>query len=129
MESEYPAVRLAGVYSPPFADAFTEEQDQAMIDAVNDAGPDVLWVGMTAPKQEKWVRQNLDKLDVKLVGCIGAAFDFFAGTKKRSAPFFRRLGLEWLPRFFREPRRMASRVLLSAPKFFLMVRKQKRTAG
>jgi N-acetylglucosaminyldiphosphoundecaprenol N-acetyl-beta-D-mannosaminyltransferase len=128
MESEYPDVHLAGVYSPPFADAFSETQNQEMIDAVNAAKPDVLWVGMTAPKQEKWVRQNLDKLDVKLIGCIGAAFDFFAGTKKRSALVFRRLGLEWLPRLFREQRRMASRVLISAPKFFLMVRKQKRAA-
>jgi len=129
LKTEYPGVSLAGVYSPPFADAFSEEQNQEMIDAVNAARPDVLWVGMTAPKQEKWVRKNLDKLDVKLIGCIGAAFDFFAGTKKRSAPVFRRLGLEWLPRFVREPRRMAERVLVSAPKFFLMVRKQKRTAG
>lgn len=128
MQTEYPAIRLAGMYSPPFTDAFTREQNQEMIDAVNAAKPGVLWVGLTAPKQEKWVRQNLDKLDVKLVGCIGAAFDFFAGTKKRSAPIFRRLGLEWLPRFVREPRRMASRVLVSAPRFFLMVRKQKRTA-
>jgi len=129
IENEYPAVRVAGVYSPPFAEDFSSEQNQEMIDVINAAKPDVLWVGMTAPKQEKWVQQNLDKLDVKLVGCIGAAFDFFAGTKKRSAPIFRRLGLEWLPRFFREPRRMASRVLVSAPKFFLLVRKQKRTAG
>lgn len=129
MEREYTGINVAGTYSPPFADAFSETQNQDMIDAVNAAKPDVLWVGMTAPKQEKWVRQNLDKLDVKLIGCIGAAFDFFAGTKKRSAPVFRRLGLEWLPRFFREPQRMASRVLISAPKFFLMVRKQKRAAG
>jgi N-acetylglucosaminyldiphosphoundecaprenol N-acetyl-beta-D-mannosaminyltransferase len=129
MEAEYPGIRLTGVYSPPFAQEFTEEQNQEMVDAVNAAKPDVLWVGMTAPKQEKWVLQNLDKLDVKLIGCIGAAFDFFAGTKKRSAPVFRRLGLEWLPRFFREPRRMATRVLISAPRFFLMVHKQKRTAG
>lgn len=126
MEREYPDVRTAGTYSPPFTGTFTEEQTQAMIDAVNAARPDVLWVGMTAPKQEKWVHENLDKLDVKLVGCIGAAFDFFAGTKKRSAPLFRRLGLEWLPRFFREPRRMARRVLISAPRFFLLVMRQKK---
>lgn len=126
METEYPHIRLAGTYSPPFAASFTEAQNAEMVDAVNAAAPDVLWVGMTAPKQEKWAAQNLDKLDVKLVGCIGAAFDFFAGTKKRSAPIFRRLGLEWLPRFFREPRRMANRVLVSAPRFFLLVRKQKK---
>ena len=65
-----------------------------MIEAVNRAGPDVLWVGMTAPKQEKWVYQNKDKLNVKFIGAVGAVFDFYAGNVKRSHPWFQEHGLE-----------------------------------
>ena len=68
-----------------------------MIDAVNAAKPDVLWVGMTAPKQELWISQNRSRMDVGFFGAVGAVFDFYTGRVKRSHPFFRRLGLEWLP--------------------------------
>lgn len=88
-----------------------------MVAAINEARPDVLWVGMTAPKQEKWIHRNRGELRVPFMGAIGAVFDFYAGTKSRPSRFWRKLGLEWLPRFLQEPRRLWERNLKSAPLF------------
>ncbi|MCD6570598.1 MAG: WecB/TagA/CpsF family glycosyltransferase [Deltaproteobacteria bacterium] len=120
-ENEFPSIEVCGTYSPPFKDEFSEEENAQMVDAINLARPDVLWVGMTAPKQEKWIYQNRDRLDVSFMGAIGAVFDFYAGTKKRSSFFWQRLGLEWMPRLLKEPRRMWERTFVSAPKFIGLV--------
>ncbi|MFH1602639.1 MAG: WecB/TagA/CpsF family glycosyltransferase, partial [Pseudomonadota bacterium] len=121
MGQEYPRVRIAGVYSPPFREVFSAEENAAMVSAINAARADVLWVGMTAPKQEKWVRQHCDRLDVRLIGPVGAVFDFFTGRVQRSSPLFQRLGLEWLPRLLQEPRRLWRRNFVSNPSFLLRV--------
>lgn len=121
MGRDYPNIRVAGVYSPPFKDAFSDAENAAMVEAVNSARPDVLWVGMTAPKQEKWVRQHRDRLDARFIGPVGAVFDFFIGRVKRSHPLFQRLGLEWLPRLLQEPRRLWRRNFVSNPSFLLRV--------
>lgn len=114
---DYPELRLVGTYSPPFAAEFTDQENDAMIAAVNRARPDILWVGMTAPKQEKWLDKHRDRLDVAAAGAIGAAFDFFAGEVNRSPMIFRRMGLEWLPRLLKQPRRLWRRMGISAPIF------------
>jgi N-acetylglucosaminyldiphosphoundecaprenol N-acetyl-beta-D-mannosaminyltransferase len=114
---EHPGVRVAGTYAPPFAPAFTEEENEAMVRAVNAARADVLWVSMTAPKQELWIHQHHDRLDVRFAAAVGAVFDFYAGNVKRSHPLAQRLGLEWLPRLLREPRRLWRRTFVSAPRF------------
>jgi N-acetylglucosaminyldiphosphoundecaprenol N-acetyl-beta-D-mannosaminyltransferase len=119
MQKEFPSIRVAGVYSPPFAEEFSEEEDRSMVEAINRAKPDVLWVGMTAPKQEKWIYLHKDKLDVKFIGAIGAVFDFFAGTVKRPSPWFINHGIEWLPRLVAEPRRLWRRSVISAPRFLV----------
>lgn len=121
MAVEYPNIKFAGSYSPPFKAEFNDEDNALMINAVNSAKPDILWVGMTAPKQEKWIHQNRTKLNVKLIGAIGAVFDFYTGKVKRSSPVFQKMGLEWLPRLMREPRRLFERNFVSTPKFILMV--------
>ena len=121
MGRDFPKVRVAGVYSPAFRDVFSAEENAAMVAAINAARPDVLWVGMTAPKQEKWVRQHRDQLDVRFIGPVGAVFDFFIGRVKRSHPLFQRLGLEWLPRLLQEPRRLWRRNFVSNPSFLLRV--------
>lgn len=123
--ADYPHIRFAGSYSPPYKPEFSAEDDERMIAAVNAARPDVLWVGMTAPKQEKWIMRNRDRLDVGFIGAIGAVFDFYAGNIKRSHPVFQRLGLEWLPRFLQEPRRLWRRNLISSPLFLREVFAQK----
>ncbi len=88
-----------------------------MIATINEAEPDVLWVGMTAPKQEKWVHANVDSLNARVIGSVGAVFDFFAGTAPRAPQWMCSLGLEWLHRLAREPRRMWRRIFVSTPVF------------
>ena len=125
MADDFPNVRVAGTYSPPYKPEFSEEENAAMIAAINQAKPDVLWVGMTAPKQEKWIHQHIGELDVKFAGAIGAVFDFYVGNIKRSHPVFQKLGLEWLPRLLQEPRRLFRRNFVSSPLFLMKVMKQR----
>lgn len=125
LSKEYPQITVCGVYSPPFKDELDEDDNAEIVRRVNEARPDVLWVGMTAPKQEKWILKNKDKLDVPFIGAIGAVFDFYAGTKKRAPEWVCKLGLEWLPRLLREPRRLFRRNFISSPLFLLMVLQQK----
>lgn len=100
-------------YSPPYKPEFSEEDNDAIIKAINDADPDLLWIGMTAPKQEKWAYSNWDRLDIHChVGTIGAVFDFFAGTYKRAPQWWQDHSLEWLYRLLSEPRRMWRRYLI-----------------
>lgn len=117
MAVDYPNIRLAGVYSPPFKSYYSEEDSQRMISAINNADADVLWVGLTAPKQEKWIYQNIDRLNIHFAGAIGAVFDFYTGNVLRSHPIFQRLGFEWLPRLVQQPRRLWRRMFISAPIF------------
>lgn len=125
LNREFPNITICGALSPPFKSKFSDADDKQMIDAINQSRPDVLWVGMTAPKQEKWIYKNKDKLDVPLMGAIGAVFDFYAGTVKRSPEWACKMGLEWLPRLVREPRRLFRRNFISSPLFLWMVFKAK----
>ncbi|EKD33630.1 MAG: hypothetical protein ACD_75C02638G0002 [uncultured bacterium] len=125
MALEYPNIRFAGSYSPPFTAEFSREENRLMVEVINAAAPDVLWVGMTAPKQEKWIYQHRDQLNVKFIGAIGAVFDFYVGNVKRSHPVFQRMGLEWLPRLMQEPRRLFRRNFVSSPLFLLRVLRQR----
>lgn len=113
-------------YSPPYKPEFSDEDNEAMISAINHSNPDLLWIGMTAPKQEKWAYTHLDRLDVHChIGTIGAVFDFFAGTVKRAPERWQRAGLEWLYRLLSEPRRMWRRYFIGNAKFiyYIMVEK------
>lgn len=121
MALDFPAVEVAGTYSPPFRPEFTAEDNDAMIGAVNGSGAQVLWVGLTAPKQEKWLFRHRDRLGVAFAGPIGAAFDFYIGRIRRAGPAWQNLGLEWLPRLVQEPRRLWRRMGVSAPKFVARV--------
>jgi N-acetylglucosaminyldiphosphoundecaprenol N-acetyl-beta-D-mannosaminyltransferase len=118
---EYPGIVVCGTYAPSFCDDFAEEEEREMVEAVNAARPDVLWVGMTAPKQENWIYRNRERLSVPCIAAVGAVFDFFAGTKRRSPVIWRRLGLEWLHRLLQEPGRLWRRNFVSTPIFIGMV--------
>jgi len=104
------------VLSPPYGD-WSEAESEAILQAIRAARPDALWVGMTAPRQEKWVHANARRLPVPLFGSIGAVFDYYAGTVRRAPAWYRDRGIEWLYRLVREPRRLWKRTLLSAPVF------------
>ena len=121
----YPRIRVI-TYSPPYKPVFTTEESRAMVEAVNAADPDLLWVGMTAPKQEKWLHDHWQELDLHgHAGAIGAVFDFFAGTVKRAPQKWIDLGLEWLYRLLREPRRTWRRYLIDNPRFLWLVLQEK----
>ncbi|MFT7252402.1 MAG: N-acetylglucosaminyldiphosphoundecaprenol N-acetyl-beta-D-mannosaminyltransferase [Flavobacterium sp.] len=119
---EYPNIRVA-TYSPPFKPEFSEEDNDNMIAAVNGFQPDVLFVGMTAPKQEKWGHANKKKLDAKTICAIGAVFDFYAGTVERPSQFWINLQLEWFIRLVKEPKRMWRRYLYYGPFFLYLLLK------
>ncbi len=114
---DFPQVEVVGTYSPPFKAEYSDADLDEMVAAVNAARPDVLWVGMTAPKQELWIHRVRGRVNARFAAAVGAVFDFYTGRVKRSHPLFRRLGLEWLPRLLKEPRRLWRRTFVSAPVF------------
>ncbi len=123
LATEYPHIKCE-VYSPPFKEAFTEEENEAMIGRINAFRPDALFVGMTAPKQEKWAYTYKEAIDARYICSIGAVFDFYAGTLERPGKFWINLGLEWFIRLLKEPRRMWKRYLLYGPLFIIMLLKE-----
>lgn len=123
--ADYPNIRIAS-YSPPYKPDFTEEENKTMLEAINTANPDLVWIGMTAPKQEKWAYQHWDKLKISChVGTIGAVFDFYAGTVKRAPLWWQKHGLEWLYRLMREPRRLWKRYMIGNILFMSYIFKEK----
>lgn len=108
----YPHLKVV-TYSPPYKPEFSDEDNKAIIEAINAADPDLLWIGMTAPKQEKWTYTHWKELDIHChVGTIGAVFDFFAGTVERAPMWWQEHGLEWLYRLLKEPKRMWRRYII-----------------
>lgn len=108
----YPLLKVV-TYSPPYKPEFSDEDNKAIIDAINAANPDLLWIGMTAPKQEKWTYSHWNELNIHChVGTIGAVFDFFAGTVERAPIWWQEHGLEWLYRLIKEPKRMWRRYII-----------------
>ena len=113
----YPNIEVV-TYSPPYKPEFTDEDNRAIVEAINAADPDLLWIGMTAPKQEKWTYSHWNELNIHChVGTIGAVFDFFAGTYKRAPQWWQNHSLEWLYRLIKEPKRMWRRYVLGNPLF------------
>lgn len=113
----YPAVDIV-TYSPPYKEHFDDDDNRRMVEAINAADPDLLWIGMSAPKQEKWLAENWDKLHIRChAGSIGAVFSFFAGTEHRAPAFWCNHGLEWLYRFIHDPRRLWPRYVTGNLRF------------
>ena len=123
MGIKYPNIILSCTYSPPFKEDFTDKENNEIIELVNYHKPDVLWVGMTAPKQEKWVYSNSNLLNVKFIGSVGAVFDYFAGTIKPPPKWISKYGLQWAHRLFYNPRKLWKRTLISGPRFLLIILK------
>ena len=121
----YPYLKVV-TYSPPYKPEFSDEDNKAIIDAINAANPDLLWIGMTAPKQEKWTYSHWKELDIHChVGTIGAVFDFFAGTVERAPMWWQEHGLEWLYRLMKEPKRMWRRYIIGNMLFLWNMLKEK----
>jgi len=121
---EYPNIGV-NFYSPPFKKEFDAEDNHVMISKVNAFHPDVLFIGMTAPKQEKWAADHFNELKVKRICCIGAVFDFYAETRKRAPEWMINIGFEWFHRLISEPSRLWRRYILGNPEFIMLILKEK----
>jgi N-acetylglucosaminyldiphosphoundecaprenol N-acetyl-beta-D-mannosaminyltransferase len=102
----YSNLVIAGCYAPPYRTVFSEEENREIIERVNAGAADILWIGLGAPKQEKWAAENRHRLNVKLIGPVGGVFDFFTGRVKLPPRWMQRLGLIWLFRLVQEPGRL-----------------------
>jgi N-acetylglucosaminyldiphosphoundecaprenol N-acetyl-beta-D-mannosaminyltransferase len=120
LSARYPHHEIAGTFSPPFR-VLTEEEDDAIIEQINAARPDVLWVGLGMPKQDIWVYERLHRLKVPVAIGVGAAFAFIAGTVPRCPQWIGQSGFEWAYRFLKEPRKLWRRDLLDGPQFLFHV--------
>jgi exopolysaccharide biosynthesis WecB/TagA/CpsF family protein len=114
----YPSLKVAGCYAPPFSSEFDPEENRKIIAEINQVKPDLLFLALGAPKQEKWIVRYLDELEIKVAGCVGAAVDFAAGVATMAPQWMQRTGWEWLWRLLKEPRRLWRRYLLRCPYFF-----------
>jgi N-acetylglucosaminyldiphosphoundecaprenol N-acetyl-beta-D-mannosaminyltransferase len=112
----YPRLGIAGTYSPPFR-PLEEQENEEIVGNINRSRPDVLWVALGLPKQERWIAANLAKLDVPIVVAIGAAFKFVSGCVNDAPGWISHYGFEWLWRFFHEPRRTWHRAFVLGPQF------------
>jgi N-acetylglucosaminyldiphosphoundecaprenol N-acetyl-beta-D-mannosaminyltransferase len=120
LRRRFPGLRVAGTYAPPFR-PLTPEEDKRIVRIVNDANPDIVWVGLSTPKQERWMAAHVGRVRAPVLIGVGAAFDFHAGLKKQAPPWMRRSGLEWSFRLLMEPRRLWSRYLVNGPLFLSLL--------
>jgi N-acetylglucosaminyldiphosphoundecaprenol N-acetyl-beta-D-mannosaminyltransferase len=120
LQKRFPALQIVGTYSPPFR-SLTAEEDQQIVDLINQTQPDIVWVGLSTPKQERWMSTHVGRLTASVLIGVGAAFDFHAGLKAQAPSWVQRSGLEWLFRLLTEPRRLWRRYLTNNPRFLLLV--------
>jgi len=125
LRKDYPGVNIVGTYTPPFMDEFIAEENERMLDAVHRAKPDVLFVCLGTPKQEKWIARNLVRLNVPVSIGIGAALDMISGRVYEPPRWVSNVGLEWLVRLLQEPKRLWRRYILGIPIFLWLVLQQR----
>ena len=119
LEKRYSGISIAGSYSPPFRE-LTPEEDHEIAQKINDTGADIVWVGISSPKQEVWMANHLGKIEAPVMIGVGAAFDFLSGRKRQAPRWIQRSGFEWLFRLATEPKRLWPRYR-QYPKFVLLV--------
>lgn len=115
LTESYPGIQIAGMYSPPFR-PMTEDEDTAIVDRINETKPDFVWVGLGAPKQEKWMAAHQGRVEGLMVG-VGAGFDYHAGNIERAPEWMQKSNLEWLFRLIQDPRRLFKRYMVTNTKF------------
>ena len=116
LRQRFPGVKIVGGYSPPFRD-LSEEEEDAIVEEMNRSKADIVWVGVGAPKREKWMAAMRDRLDAPVLVGVGAAFDFHAGLIPQAPGWMQSAGLEWLFRMAQEPRRLGPRYVRYNPRF------------
>lgn len=123
-ETKFRGVKIVGTYCPPFR-KLTEEEDGRICEMINSSGADIVWVGLGAPKQEYWMNEHKDKLNVSLMIGVGAAFDFLTGNSKEAPRWIQSKGLEWMFRLLTEPCRLWRRYLIGNSLFVYWLIKEK----
>jgi N-acetylglucosaminyldiphosphoundecaprenol N-acetyl-beta-D-mannosaminyltransferase len=119
LREEY-GIDIVDYCSPPFRE-LSEAEDREIVSRINSSGSDVLWVGLSTPKQERWMHSHRDRLEVPVVVGVGAAFDIISGVSRQAPSWMRENGLEWAFRLLLEPRRLWRRYLVYGPEFALRV--------
>jgi N-acetylglucosaminyldiphosphoundecaprenol N-acetyl-beta-D-mannosaminyltransferase len=119
LAKQHPELQVAGTFAPPFR-PLTKEEDDAVVAGINAAAPDILWVGLSTPKQELWMASHVRRLNVPVLIGVGAAFDFLAGTKRQAPAWIQNAGLEWAYRLASEPRRLWRRYAKIVPLFLFL---------
>lgn len=124
LNENYPGIQIVGMYSPPFR-PLTEEEDKEVTQLINDSRPDFVWIGLGAPKQEKWMAEHQGEIDGLMIG-VGAGFDYYAGNIKRAPQWMQKRNLEWLYRLMQDPKRLFKRYFCTNTKFIwnVMMRKK-----
>jgi N-acetylglucosaminyldiphosphoundecaprenol N-acetyl-beta-D-mannosaminyltransferase len=120
LSARFPGLLVAGTCSPPFRPA-TAEEDRATIEEINRSRADIVWIGLSTPKQERWMSAHVGRLQAAALIGVGAAFDIHAGTLAQAPRWMQRSGLEWLYRLYREPRRLWRRYLSNNPRFVFRI--------
>jgi N-acetylglucosaminyldiphosphoundecaprenol N-acetyl-beta-D-mannosaminyltransferase len=120
LTARFPELAVVGTYSPPFR-ALTEEEDAGIIKMIDDSGADIVWVGLSTPKQERWMSVHIGRLQAPVMIGVGAAFDFHAGLKSQAPSWMQKRGLEWFYRLITEPRRLWKRYLINNPMFLSLI--------
>ncbi len=120
LTARFPGLRVAGTYSPPFR-PLTDEEDAALVERINATDADLVWVGLSTPKQERWMAAHVGRLTAPVLLGVGAAFDIHAGTLRQAPRWMQRSGLEWAYRLYREPRRLWRRYASNNPRFALAI--------
>lgn len=120
LQAKFPNLQVVGTYSPPFR-PMTISEDQSVIDMINEANPDIIWVGLSTPKQERWMSDHRSRLKAPVLLGVGAAFDFHTGQVPQAPPWMQRNGLEWLFRLVQEPRRLWRRYIIGNPYFLILL--------
>ena len=111
----YPGLQIVGIYSPPFR-SMTIEEDKEVVDKINNTNPDFVWIGLGAPKQEKWMAAHQGMIEGLMIG-VGAGFDYYAENIKRAPKWMQENNLEWLYRLMQDPKRLFKRYLHTNSKF------------
>ena len=125
LRAKHPGIQIVGIYSPPFGFENDVAENRKIIQMIRDAKPDILFVGLGAPKQEKWIFSHYKELNVPISIGIGVSFEFVSGMVRRAPLWMQRIGLEWFWRLMMEPRRLWKRYLVDDMKFLYLVLKQK----
>jgi N-acetylglucosaminyldiphosphoundecaprenol N-acetyl-beta-D-mannosaminyltransferase len=123
LRQEHPLLVVAGVGTPPL-NWQAEEEDKAGVQAINAARPDIVWIGLSTPKQERWMAAHRPQLQASVLVGVGAAFDFISGEKPQAPRWMQRVGLEWLFRLVTEPSRLWRRYLVDNPMFVILITMQ-----